>query len=496
MIGQIPGFLGGKSTSTYDRPENQTFATARDLNIFGEVNVLTSQIKLINDAGKHTDFKPYNSYRGSNNIIYFLGEQTIAATAYTILYSTGAVLSASGTYTEVDKVAGVGTTFPLEEFKGSLWWGRGATLRKYTNFTGAPASSGATITDGVDILKPHLGLGKLFYVHNSQRTIGWTDDSTYTNSALVLDNADKIVSLDVYGQFLLIGVKDVNRSRNSRILIWDGSAITVDDIMQMSTPDLLGFRVIGSTIRALVGNDKVFTIYDGGIGGELKPVYTIPNSNSAGSLSMYDTALSVSHDILYWGLSPASAQTLELGVFAYGSDQTSKPARFNLDRLVHTGATSSVKITSVRNNGSYMIVTWFDGSNVFYINHSYTANSGSSTNGVYETPRIRLHPYKKAKLKWLKIPHKTLPASTAYTVKVIHFGTYFKGNTSEVVETFAAATAYTQNTANTTFSLIEDGDLTFKYCDEIQIQIALTTVSGTSAPEIIFPISYETEELN
>lgn len=504
MIGRIPGFLGGKATSTYDKPENQTFATARDLNVFGEANVLAPHYKLVNDAGMPVNFKPYNSYYASNSKFYFLGVEFITGTSYTILYSANS-LGTNSTYTEVYKVAGESVNFPLEEFNGSLWFGvvSSPSLVKYASLSGTPSASAASITDGVNLLRAHPGLGKLFYVHDSSRKIGWTDDSTYADSALVVGANDKIVSIDPYGQYLLVGVRDISRSKPSRILVWDGSATTVDDMMVLSTPNLQAFRVVGSNIRAVVADNSTLSIYEGPVGGNIEPVYTVDNVNSTGTTDINDETLAVNKGVLYFGFKSVGSLnppgiTLEQGVWAYGSDQVNKPKRLNLDRLIHTGVTSGVAINSIRFDGRFMVVLWNNGANpiAYFINHNNEGSKACSANGVYQTPRFRLHPYKRAKLKWLKIPHKPLPANTAFTVKVIHFGTEEKGNTPAAVETFAGATAYTSNVANSGYTLIMDGQLVFKYAEEIQIQIALTTVSGITGPEILFPITFETEEID
>ncbi|HYD91733.1 MAG TPA: hypothetical protein VEA37_09640, partial [Flavobacterium sp.] len=466
-----------------------------DLNVYGKLNVLTPNIKLVNDAGKPANFRPFHSIRPSDNKTYFVGTEEITGTTYTILYSTSSTLTTNGTYTEKDKVAGTATNFTAEEFEDYLYWGRGGALRRFQLSTnGAAANSGATITGGVDLLKTHPGLGKLFYVHNTQKTIGYTSDgSSFTDTGLVVDVNDRIVSLDVYGQFVLVGVRNVNRAADSRILVWDGSATSVDDMMKMPTPNLLGFRIVGSTVRAVVGDDKSIEIYEGPIGGDLKPSYTKSNINSAGSLQMSDNALSVAGDILYFGFSPTASQAIDLGIYAYGSEQSNRPKRFNLDRLVHNGDTSNIQINSVVNNGSYMVVCWYDSTgDAYYINHSLRANSAMSANGVYQSEKIKLHPYKRDKIVTIKIPHESLPASTGYTVKVIHFGTEDPGSTPEAEETFAGATiSQSQTTANSTYTLIQSNS--FPEAEYAQIQIALDTVSGTSAPKIIFPLLIQTE---
>ena len=504
MLIQIPGFLGGQVDSAYEPVENQTFQKARDLDIFGELNVLTPNHKLVNDNGKSTNFKPYNSYTGSDGKHYFLGQEEIAATTYRIVYST-ALLGTLGTYTEVDKVSGtIGNEYPFEEFKDGLFWGNGTSLRRWGNLSGAPSAAnvaGISLTTSLNALRSHIGLGKLFYVHNTQKSIGWYNGSTNSDSVLVLNANDRIVSIEPFGQFLLVGVKDVQRSKNSRILIWDGASSTVEDVMELSTPNLQAFRVIGSMIRALVADNREWAIYEGTVGGQLDPVCIFKNVNSDTTTEFNNEALSVNTGVLYWGTKAAQSvntPTLsqDVGVFAYGTEKISKPKRLNLDRLVHTGATTAVAITSVKYNGRFYIVTWTNGTD-WFINHNNDSSRASSANGVYQTEIFKTAFGRKGKIKEIIIDHKSLPASTGFTVKIRHLGSKspMRGIAPGTEETFASgAVSVSQTLDNTTRTVIKDGDVDFKYCEAAQIQIAFDTVSGTNAPEIIFPIIIETEE--
>ena len=135
----IPGFKGGAADSLYDPIENQTYQTAKDLDVFSYKNILTpysifSNVTLPTVSGG-TEVKILNIYYASDGNYYIIGTATIAGLNNLVLWSTpssGTTLGASPTYTTVITAVSSSPSAELEEFKDYLYFGFGTTLKKLT----------------------------------------------------------------------------------------------------------------------------------------------------------------------------------------------------------------------------------------------------------------------------------------------------------------------------------------------------------------------------
>src|SRR3990167_10617147 len=88
----IPGFKGGAADSLYDPIENQTYQTAKDLDVFSYKNILTpysifSNVTLPTVSGG-TEVKILNIYYASDGNYYIIGTATIAGLNNLVLWST------------------------------------------------------------------------------------------------------------------------------------------------------------------------------------------------------------------------------------------------------------------------------------------------------------------------------------------------------------------------------------------------------------------------
>lgn len=152
----IPGFKGGVADSLYDPIENQTFQTAKDLDVFTYKNLLTpysifSTVTLPTVSGG-TSVKVNNVYYGSDGNYYFIGTATISGSNNLVLWSTpsnGAVLGANPTYTVVITAVSPSPSSQLEEFKDYLYFGYGTTLKKLTTTATAVAFTVTIATPAV-----------------------------------------------------------------------------------------------------------------------------------------------------------------------------------------------------------------------------------------------------------------------------------------------------------------------------------------------------------
>jgi hypothetical protein len=124
-----------------------------------------------------------------------------------------------------------------------------------------------------------------------------------------------------------------------------------------------------------------------------------------------------------------------------------------------------------------------------------------SSGGIYESVAIPLNNGLKGLIKQIKLMHKPLPAGCGFTVQVKHYGHYIKNGTPPAEDSFTtlytsqgntSTSGMTQSTTNSTFTVIETQEA-FKWADYAQIRILFDETTGTSAPEIIFPIIINTE---
>ena len=208
----IPGFKGGESLDLFDRLANQTFQKGYDLDTYVDKNIL-GPIKMglqaitLPTITNGTDILVDNSFVASDNKIYIIGSAVVSAATNIVLWSASKNLTASPTYTAEynTNTGGIGVT-PLEEYKDGIFFGWSTNLDRWGDLSGSPSRTNiGTVTTAITYLRHHRGLGLLFFAHNSGRTIGKYDDSTFTASSLTLDIGDTVVGMEELGRFLVIG---------------------------------------------------------------------------------------------------------------------------------------------------------------------------------------------------------------------------------------------------------------------------------------------------
>lgn len=506
------GFKGGQANSVYDEIERGKFASARDLQIFNTIRTLKPNVALVNDAGIPANFVPRNVYLASDGKYYFLG--TNSSSGNTELYSV-TTLSPSSTYTAVSSIAGSSTSFPIEEFKDSLYWPKSADLKKYGNLSGAPAvsTSAASITTTVDFLKTHAGLGKLFYVHGTRQIIGYTSDgAAFTDAALTLEKNDRCVGIQPYGRFLFVGVVDVNAAKKARILVWDGSSTTYDDVIYLSEAGMEAFRIVNGYIEAIMLSGRHVRIYKFSPGGQPgRPAASYDIVSSGVTPNILDQALETDGDILYFGLSAVSDNLStfdrDVGVFAFGNNTPGFADALNIDRLISTGSTTA-GILCIKKFGNTLgaevfVVITLTANSTFAINHTLNTTVGTySANGVYESGAFALKKGLPGKIKRIIINHEAIPTSTGFTVSLKHLGHYPWGTSVPSAEAYSAlttndgsgsSTGKTQSTNNAFITEIDKPDF-FKTARFAQLKIAFDEILTTAAPTIVFPILVEVED--
>lgn len=507
-------FKGGISNSIYEDLSRGKVGIVKDLQIFNTTKTLTPNIALVNDAGMPANFHPRNVYLASDGIYYFHGDEEIASVATIMIYSVS-TLSTSSSYTSVSALGGSNSRYPIEEFKDSLYWGRSTDLKKYGNLSGTPAvsTSGATITSGVDFLKTHLGLGKLFYVHAAQQKIGYTSDgSAFTDAALTLEKNDRIVGIEPHGRFLLVGVIDVNNGKKAKILVWDGSSTTLDDIIYLGESGLQSFRVVNGNIVAIILGRTGLRIYKFTLGNSIgRPVANLDMVSTGVTSKIYDQAIETDGDVLYFGLASINdnlaVYSRSIGLFGFGNNTAGYSDALSIDRLISTGSVTA-NIICVKKFGNtltaeVLVVIALTANSTFAINHTIGTTLGTvSANGAIESDAIPLKGGFPGKIKRITINHEAIPTSCGFTVQVKHYGHYPWGTSVPTVESYTdlttpegsgSSTGKTQSTNSACMTEI-DGSHLFKTARYAQINIKFDEISTTNAPNIIYPVLVETED--
>ena len=362
----------------------------------------------------------------------------------------------------------------------------------------------SSLTTGLDFLREHKGLGKLFFIHNSGKTIGHYDNTTVTLAALTLEKDDTAVGAEPYGRFMIIGIR--SSAKKDRFLVWDGSATTFEQLIPTGDIGLQTFRVIGSTIHYLVANSttggQFFRYYKLTMGGEPQLIKEFKPGTTTGATTVSPNGVDFVGDTFQFAFTGDTYSLLDQVIWAYGSGGKNLPNLLTPLRTVLDGATTNKVFLAIKNLQDGLIVIWRNNALDTPYHIEATGISGNiSDDGVYESNAFLLSGGLPAKIKRITINHKPLPASCGFTVKVKHFGHYPRGTSIPAEDSYAilytpegnsATSGMSQSTTNTTYTILEDPNV-FKSARFAQIQILFDEVSTTNAASIIFPIIIETE---
>lgn len=511
----IQGFKGGQAVDIYDSLQKQTFQKAYDLDIYTDKNVLAPvplklQSMALPDIGGQTSERVFNSYLASDGKYYFIGDATISAANNLVIWSVD-TLGASPTWTSRVAIPTADPWRLLEEYKDCLFFGYGTTLARYGNLSSSPSvTTIGSVTNGITQLRNHRGLGMIYFAHNSGKTIGRYDNSTFSATRLTLDQGDVCVGLEEYGRWVIVGVRGAG-SKKDRFLMWDGAATTVDDILYTNSTGLQGFRIIGGVIEYIAtssnGASDFIDLVQMAPGKSPRLIRKDIVKLSSGTNTVPVNAITTFESTLMYGLDGEAYTDYPLGIFAHGTPTESVARYWALHRLVHTGATTNVSVSSIKNNGSSLVVTWgtsAGGVGTQYINilTGDGITPGASAYGEYETNIFPLSevPGLAGKIKRIVMNHYPLPTGAGFTVQVKHYGHYPWGNSVPSEDSYVdlttpegsgGATGKTQSTTNATITEIA-GHENFKTARYGQLKIKYDEVSTVNYPSIVFPLLVET----
>lgn len=529
----IPGYGGGIANSPYAPLREQSFQTAKNLDVFSQQRVLRP---IVNIESQTTDpamssakirmvFKP-----SSGNVTYFWGNNGSNKTKIW----NGGFNSATLTLLELDGGSAVSsqninaglepTSFDsknwVAELNGYLLFWDGASLSNILLSSETYTEDFYTFTAGTikGPIMTHEGQQKAFIAVDNKVYFltSTTVSSSGTDPVLALTLGSKYIirSMAPYGRYIAIGAQDLTDASNSKVFIWDGSSTTVEDILDIGDIGLQSIRNVNGILhilctRIVAGSPnnycRVYLVNGNKIelGDELVIDSSAANYATASALAPIDDAtVIVSGDKLLWTFKGywnnySNYLNITNGIYAYGKFETGQPRVLTLLATTENSATN-MTFTCLKETSNQFSVCFSSATNYYLESQECNATTGTkSANGVYESVIFPLDGESGAfrgKIKSIEIQHEPMPASCGFTVSVKHYGSYEPGGTvssdsyTDLTTPLGSgsSTGKTQSTTNSTYTIIENNN-SFKKATHAQIKISFDEVSGTNAPAIIFP---------
>lgn len=524
----VPSFKGGISESAYDPVELGTFTSARGMDVYGSSFVLKPlkaiESQTFNSTITFNTNKIERVFGASNGSTYIFGNDgsdklRIFKAANIRVGTSSSIVATSSTASSAFDVAGNRGRHWIVEAGGYIVFYNGINVARLKlsddSVTYDPFSFSANQYVGPILY--HEAYGAVFVAAGNdygankvyrKYSVDLSGSAAF-ELMLTLDPKYWIRSMQAYGKYVLIGASHIGEAQTSKLFVWNGSATTVEDVVDVGDVGLQSIRNINGLVHILTVTrpdgmgQNACRLYLWG-GGQVELAHELPlnNTNTAspavtGHPFIMDTAVDVYKSQLYWAFSDDSVTNsgqigIDPVVYSYGSNSP-RDKRFLTQSYIPAVDATEHEFRSIQwVNGNLVLCHRDKGAGNWYIGSSATATLGTLTSqGYFESVQIKLHPLTKGKVKRIVLTHKPLPASTGFVVKLKHIGNYPHG--TSVPSPQAYQTLKTQTDDNATITVIEDPGGTFQWCDSVQLKLEPSTVSGTNAPEIIFPIIIETE---
>lgn len=410
----------------------------------------------------------------ANSDVYFLGN------AGNLYYKTGG----TGTFTSAGSVslcAGNG----MEFFNDYVYIAGGTKAARYGPISGTPALTDpyATWTSvQSETWHPMANFINYICVGNG-RYLSTFDGTTWTYNQLTLPPGYHIRCLTpITGKFLAIGTyqgDSINAVGNSKIFLWDGSATTYNDIIEINE----------GGVNAMVFHQNNLYIWAGIHGniyswnGNLVKLKRVPQVGVGKYIEVYPGAVTVQNGIPYFAVSNGNSTTVFRGVYSYGQQNKNYPYSLNFDYPI-SGSTyqgTAVLVGAIKGiSPSQFYIGWQNGAGTVGVDQI-------STSLYYTSSRFETlvfddkQPYKNKYGKLVKVSFKPLAAGESVAVE-------YK---------LDSASSWT---ALGTASYTSDGAITEKRFNvdwrakDIQMAIPMAG-SGTTAPQVTsLGLLFDTED--
>jgi hypothetical protein len=541
----ISGYWGGLANSPYEPLNKQSFQTAKNLDVYKFTNLLTPVNNLVERALDPiiATNEASSFYFASNGKLYLLGDT--GTSNQLRIYSANIGPTFSLTTVGSSSVSNTAPTpfvdgqstdgrFHIAELGGYLLFWEGVLLSRVLLSGPTFASDPYTWSHGgtTGPIFTHEGMRKSFIaVDNKVYTL---DSDSVSGSAdpklaLVLDNKYIIRSFCSFGRFLAIGAQVKKDAGTSKVFIYNGSAINVEDVIDVGDVGLQSIRNVNGVIHVLItrftfGDLNNYTRVYVADGSSFRMADEIIMSSSPPSTIsglegtqfphlINDSSVAVNGDIMYWSYKGWYNQAnysgligITNGIYAYGKLEVNQPRILSLLATTATAmGNHNATALSVINNNLYLTYAGTEVSTqIFHFENqldnyiSATLTPGvKSGNGVYESNIFPLDGKtgaNRGKITSIELQHEPIPTSTGFTMAIKHYGAYEKGGTVST-DSYAdlltpqgsgSSTGKTQSTNNATYTIIDNNN-SFKKATHAQIKISFDEVSGVSAPKIVFP---------
>lgn len=362
----------------------------------------------------------------------------------------------------------------MEFFNDYVYLGGSAKAARYGPISGTPSLTDPYGTIASVQAETWLPMANFinYWCMGNGRYLSTYDGTTYTYNQLTLPLGYHIRCLTpITGKFLAIGTyqgNSINAVGNSKIFLWDGSATTYNDIIEINEGGINAMLFHQNNLyiwAGIHGNIYAWT-------GNLTKLKRVPQIGVGKYIEVYPGAVTVQNGIPYFAVSNSDSTTVFRGVYSYGQVNKNYPNSLNFDYPISTGTYqgTAVIIGAVKGiSPSQFYIGWQDTAGT--IGTDQVSTSLYYTSSRFETLVFDdKQPYKQKYAKIVKASFKPLAAGQSVAVE------YKLDNASSW-------------TALGTASYTADGAVTEKRftvdwrAKDIQLAAAMAG-SGTTAPQV------------
>lgn len=346
-------------------------------------------------------------------------------------------------------------------------------IGRYGPLSGSPAftdnwQTGLTATTDFAPIKSF----KEGFVTGHGSKVAWYDGVTFTAARLTLPPGLKVRSLEVIGEFVVIGTwrgTNIYDNNEGYIFFWDGISTTFNRFVPIADGGCNALVTRQNQLYSVVGSQGyLLKNYE-----PFSKLERMPLLERTKYVEVYPGAVSTWQNLVCVGYAASTnSATIRQGVYLYGSIDDSYPEVINFSFPVSTGTTQSttLQIGAVKGIGNNLYISWGDNSSYGVDRVSVGGNpysSGTYTSLIYDDERA----FADKQVITVKAQH--LPLATGESVQL----GYRVNRTGSI--TYGTAHTYSvSDPLPTTTRLEVPSDLS--YHKELEISFILSQSNNTT----------------